>query len=172
MPKSRKRKVRRGGPVSRSTYSPKKKSKKTTVIAIAIIAGLALAAAIFLFTGGGSNQAVGTEVTTPSGLKYTDVVMGTGPSPRPGQSVTVNYTGRLGDGTVFDSSLPNNTPLTFVIGTGGVIKGWDEGVMTMKVGGKRRLIIPPQLGYGPAGRSPMIPGNATLHFDIELLDVK
>jgi peptidylprolyl isomerase len=171
LPKSRKRKVRRGGPVSRSTYSPKKKSKTATIIAIAIIAGLALAAGIFLFTGG-SNQAVGTEVTTSSGLKYVDEVIGTGPSPKPGQSVTVHYTGKLENGTVFDTSVPRNSPYTFAIGRGSVIKGWDEGIMTMKVGGRRRLIIPPQLGYGAAGRPPMIPGNATLYFDVELLDAK
>jgi peptidylprolyl isomerase len=111
-------------------------------------------------------------VTTPSGLKYVDTVVGGGPTPRTGQIVTVHYTGRLADGTKFDSSLDRGQPFSFVIGTGQVIKGWDEGVATMRVGGKRRLIIPPALGYGQRGFSNVIPPNAELHFDVELLDVR
>ena len=111
-------------------------------------------------------------VTTKSGLKYVDTQVGTGASPQSGQVVTVHYTGRLADGTKFDSSLDRGQPFSFVIGTGQVIRGWDEGVATMKVGGKRRLIIPPQLGYGERGFSNIIPPNAVLHFDVELLDVR
>ena len=110
-------------------------------------------------------------VTTSSGLKYKDEVVGNGPSPTPGQTVTVHYTGRLENGTKFDSSVDRNQPLSFQIGRGTVVKGWDEGVMTMRVGGKRQLVVPPALGYGAAGR-PGIPPNATLIFDIELLAVK
>lgn len=111
-------------------------------------------------------------VTTPSGLQYVDIVVGTGATPEYGQVVTVHYTGRLKDGTKFDSSLDRNRPFTFVIGTGQVIRGWDEGVATMKVGGKRRLIIPGHLGYGERGFSNVIPPNAELHFDVELLNVR
>jgi peptidylprolyl isomerase len=111
-------------------------------------------------------------VKTPSGLRYVDMVIGGGPSPATGKIVTVHYTGRLADGTKFDSSVDRGQPFSFVIGTGQVIKGWDEGVATMKVGGKRRLIIPPALGYGARGFANVIPPNSELHFDVELLDVK
>ena len=111
-------------------------------------------------------------VTTDSGLKYEDIVVGTGASPQRGHQVTVHYTGTLEDGTKFDSSLDRGQPFTFQIGLGRVIKGWDEGVLTMKVGGKRKLVIPPQLGYGARGAGGVIPPNATLVFDVELLDTK
>lgn len=110
-------------------------------------------------------------VTTSTGLKYVDMVAGQGDSPEPGQKVTVHYTGWLEDGTKFDSSVDRNVPFTFVIGTGRVIKGWDEGVMTMKVGGKRRLTIPPGLAYGKKGVGP-IPPDATLIFEVELLGIE
>ena len=112
------------------------------------------------------------EVTTPSGLKYVDLVVGTGESPKPGQMVTVHYTGTLENGTKFDSSVDRGQPITFPIGAGRVIKGWDEGVMTMKIGGKRKLIIPPALAYGVSGRPPVIPPSATLIFEVELLGAK
>lgn len=109
--------------------------------------------------------------TTPSGLKYEDVVVGTGDSPRAGQRVTVHYTGTFTNGTKFDSSHDRNEPFTFIIGNGNVIAGWDEGVLTMKVGGKRLLEIPPALGYGPRDYGP-IPGGSTLLFEVELLGVQ
>lgn len=112
-------------------------------------------------------------VTTESGLRYEDLVVGTGASPQRGQEVTVNYTGMLEDGTKFDSSVDpafnHVEPFKFNIGVGRVIKGWDEGVMTMKVGGKRKLVIPASLGYGARGAGGVIPPNATLVFEVELL---
>ncbi|MDH7515664.1 MAG: FKBP-type peptidyl-prolyl cis-trans isomerase [Bacteroidota bacterium] len=111
-------------------------------------------------------------VTTPSGLKYVDLVVGTGASPEKGKKVRVHYIGELSDGRVFDSSYDRGQPFEFTIGVGQVIKGWDEGVMSMKVGGKRRLIIPPKLGYGEQGVPPAIPPNAVLVFEVELLGVQ
>jgi FKBP-type peptidyl-prolyl cis-trans isomerase len=179
LPKSRKRKVRRGGSSSRSTRSSKQNSQQLTrAVVYLIIAAIAVAAVLFIvLRGGNSTQSSmpsappGTEVTTPSGLKYVDEVVGTGGSPKQGQNVTVHYAGTLENGTKFDSSVDHGQPYTFPIGVGRVIKGWDEGVMTMKAGGKRRLIIPPSLGYGAVSQ-PKIPGNSTLFFEVELLGVQ
>jgi peptidylprolyl isomerase len=115
---------------------------------------------------------VGQKMTTPSGLEYVDEVIGKGAKPTAGEHVTVHYVGTLTSGTKFDSSRDRNEPFTFTIGEGEVIKGWDEGVISMHVGGKRKLIVPPQLGYGTAGAGGVIPPNATLIFEVELLGVK
>jgi peptidylprolyl isomerase len=118
-------------------------------------------------------EVTGEEVTTDSGLKYIDIVIGSGDEVATGDAVIVNYTGWFADGgKKFDSSLERSQPLSFVLGTGSVIDGWDEGVASMKIGGKRRLIIPPELGYGEAGSPPIIPPNATLIFDVELVGVR
>jgi|RhiMetdeSRZDD1v2_1073273.scaffolds.fasta_scaffold02750_4 peptidylprolyl isomerase len=113
---------------------------------------------------------------TPSGLEFEDIKEGTGATPKPGQVCVMNYTGWLWEngakGKKFDSSLDRGTPFEFPIGQGRVIKGWDEGVATMKVGGKRVLLIPPQLAYGARGAGGVIPPNATLIFEVELLGVK
>lgn len=115
-------------------------------------------------------------MTTPSGLKITDTQAGTGATPRTGQICVMHYTGWLYQdgkkGAKFDSSVDRGQPFEFPIGTGRVIKGWDEGVASMKVGGKRTLVIPPELGYGARGAGGVIPPNATLLFEVELLGVK
>ena len=117
-----------------------------------------------------------SEVTTPSGLRIIDVKPGTGPVPQAGQTVTVNYTGWLfvdgKKGKKFDSSLDRNDPFSFPVGGGQVIQGWDQGVAGMQVGGQRRLVIPAELGYGSRGAGGVIPPNATLLFDVELLSIR
>ena len=113
-----------------------------------------------------------SEITTESGLKYRDLIIGTGREAALGHLATVHYTGWLTNGAKFDSSVDRRDPFSFPIGSGKVIHGWDEGVAGMKVGGKRKLTIPPQLGYGARGAGGAIPPNATLIFDVELLDVK
>lgn len=115
-------------------------------------------------------------ITTASGLQYSDTVEGTGPAPAAGRTCVMHYTGWLWDGTAkgkkFDSSVDRGRPFEFTLGVGQVIKGWDEGVSTMHVGGKRTLIIPASLAYGSAGAGGVIPPNATLCFEVELLGVK
>jgi FKBP-type peptidyl-prolyl cis-trans isomerase len=110
-------------------------------------------------------------VKTPSGLEYEDLTVGEGAEPEVGETVVVHYTGKLTDGTKFDSSVDRGDPFKFQIGVGRVIKGWDEGVISMKPGGKRILTIPPELGYGARGAGGVIPPNATLVFEVELLDI-
>lgn len=109
-------------------------------------------------------------ITTDSGLQYEDITEGSGNEAVPGKMVTVHYTGTLEDETQFDSSRARG-PFHFNLGAGMVIKGWEEGVAGMKVGGTRKLVIPPELGYGDAGAGGVIPGGATLHFEVELLEV-
>ncbi len=109
---------------------------------------------------------------TASGLQYQDLVVGDGDEAVPGNAVVVHYTGWLVDGTKFDSSVDAGRPLPFTLGAGEVITGWDEGVAGMRVGGKRKLVVPPDLGYGAAGYPPVIPRSATLVFDVELLEVQ
>jgi peptidylprolyl isomerase len=123
---------------------------------------------------GKPNKKNGTKVvTTPSGLKYEEIKVGTGTQPKKGQVIKVHYTGTLENGTKFDSSRDRGQPFEFNIGAGQVIPGWDEGLSTMKVGGRRKLIIPSKLGYGPGGTPDgTIPPNATLIFDVELLGIK
>jgi peptidylprolyl isomerase len=142
----------------------------------AALAVLFIAAASVAASTHCNAQTTGKSVTTPSELQIIDTKLGTGASPRTGQICVMHYTGWLYEngakGAKFDSSLDRGKPFEFPIGTHRVIAGWDEGVATMKVGGKRTLIIPPDLGYGARGAGGVIPANATLIFDVELLDVK
>lgn len=110
-------------------------------------------------------------MTTARGLQYTEVIAGSGTQPQPGEIVAVHYTGKLQDGTVFDSSVSRGEPIRFPLGVGMVIPGWDEGIALMRQGGKAILTIPPDLAYGPQGSGDAIPPNATLIFDVELLDI-
>lgn len=119
-----------------------------------------------------STTAEATETQTASGLRYSVLKKGTGPSPKKGQNVVVHYTGWLKDGTKFDSSVDRGQPFSFRVGIGQVIRGWDEGVLSMKVGEKRKFTIPPKLAYGARGAGRVIPPNATLIFEVELLDLK
>lgn len=133
---------------------------------------MAIVAGLVLILLGGCGKA-GREVESSSGLKYVDEVVGTGAEAVAGKLVKVNYTGMFEDGKVFDTSLQaGRQPLEFLLGGGQVIRGWEEGVAGMKVGGKRKLTIPPHLAYGEAGAGGVIPPNATLVFEIELLGVE
>jgi peptidylprolyl isomerase len=143
--------------------------------ALAILAAAALVPAMALSTAT-SAQTVGKTMSSASGLQITDSKVGTGATPKNGQTCVMHYTGWLYEngkkGKKFDSSVDRGQPFEFSIGVGQVIRGWDEGVGSMKVGGKRTLIIPPHLGYGARGAGGVIPPNATLIFDVELLGVR
>ena len=149
----------------------------TTSPLLAVAVAAALTCAVSLGTSSAATaQAIGKTMTTSSGLQITDAKIGTGATPKPGQTCVMHYTGWLYEngakGKKFDSSLDRGQPFEFPIGRQRVIAGWDEGVASMKVGGKRTLIIPPALGYGARGAGGVIPPNATLIFEVELLDVK
>ncbi len=141
-----------------------------------LASGLCGLAATLAGTSGARSQTTGKPMTTASGLQIIDIKEGTGATPKQGQTCVMHYTGWLYEngqkGKKFDSSVDRNEPFEFPIGMRRVIAGWDEGVASMKVGGKRTLIIPPQLGYGARGAGGVIPPNATLMFDVEVLAVK
>ena len=144
-------------------------SRRSAVFTLAVISG---GAAVITPT----LAQTGKPMTTPSGLQIIDSKVGTGPSPKAGQTCVMHYTGWLYEngakGKKFDSSVDRGQPFEFPMGTHRVIPGWDEGVATMKVGGKRTLIIPPELGYGARGAGGVIPPNTTLMFDVELIGIK
>lgn len=180
MPVSRQRKVNRARKrprvASASSASPaasrapaRKSGFNAKVVVIILI--VAVAASVVAYVVANRRGLAGQEITTPTGLKYTDLKVGEGRSPRIGQTVRVNYTGWLQNGTEFDSSAKHGGPAEFALGPG-LIPGWNEALQTMKVGGKRRIITPPSLAYGKLGQPPKIPPDATLTFEIELLGVK
>ena len=153
---------------------------KTLILAITLLALASMAAAqtapaqkpAAKPATSGPTKVTGAPTKTASGLEYWDIKVGTGAVAQSGQHVKVDYTGWLTNGKKFDSSVGTGRPFEFMLGAGRVIKGWDEGVAGMKVGGQRQLRIPPDLAYGPAGHPPQIPANSTLIFDVQLLDVK
>src|SRR5436309_13540105 len=153
-----------------------RRPQRSTISRLAAIAVATAAVASANVPITAAAQTAGKPMTTASGLQIIDSKEGTGASPKPGQTCVMHYTGWLYEngqkGKKFDSSVDRNEPFDFPIGQGRVIKGWDEGVATMKVGGKRTLIIPPALGYGARGAGGGIPPTATLMFDVELLAVK
>jgi peptidylprolyl isomerase len=152
-------------------------SKRTSLFVLPLSRAALLAALAIAFVPALAPAGVrAAEVTTQSGLRINDMLKGAGAEAKPGQTVDVHYSGWLfvdgAKGDKFDSSLDRGKPFSFALGQGNVIKGWDEGVAGMRVGGKRTLIIPPSLGYGAQGAGGVIPPNATLIFDVELLGVK
>ena len=148
--------------------------KRIALLAVAFAFGMAALAAVETRALDKEKSKVKEKkvVTTKSGLKYEDLTEGTGAEAKKGDTVEVQYTGWLTDGKKFDSSVDRGRPFSFTLGQGRVIKGWDEGVAGMKVGGKRKLTIPPELGYGARGAGDVIPPNATLVFEVELLKIK
>lgn len=179
MPQSRQRKTAKARKRNKGLYPttkakpPAGRNRQARIVAIVVVLVLAAGAIFYLVKNrvGGGGGAEAHEITTPTGLKYTDLVIGTGAAPLKGQTVTVHYTGTLENGQEFDSSRRKGAPMVYKFGVQPMIAGWDEGVSTMKVGGRRKLVVPSKLGYGQQGR-PGIPPNATLIFDLELLDVK
>lgn len=176
MPQSRHRKINKAKKRPRGMYptasspAPTGKNRNMRIIAIVVVAVLALSAVGYVLSKRGGISG-GTEVTTASGLKYIDLVEGTGATPQPGQLLSVDYVGTLENGSKFDSSYDKGKPMEFRFGVQPMIKGWDEGIGSMKVGGKRKLIVPPRLGYGAQGK-PSIPPNSTLIFEVELRGIK
>jgi peptidylprolyl isomerase len=149
---------------------PSGRRKNFNVKVVGIVLVVAVAAAVVAYVVANRNGEAGNEITTASGLKYTDLKVGDGATPKLGQTVQVHYIGWLENGREFNNSY-KGAPAEFELGAG-LIPGWNETLQTMKVGGKRRIIVPPNLAYGAAGRPPSIGPNATLTFEIELLNVK
>jgi FKBP-type peptidyl-prolyl cis-trans isomerase len=175
VPVSRQRKVnkarKRPRSITATAPSAPASRKQFNVKVLVIVLIVAVAASAIAYVVANRKGQAGTEVTTESGLKYTDLKVGDGASPRPGQSVRVHYIGWLENGKEFNNSYKSGQPVDFKMGPG-LIPGWNEALQTMKVGGKRRIVLPPNLAYGAKGSPPNIPPNATLTFEIELLGVR
>lgn len=177
MPVSRQRKVYRAkkrprvAPASAASAPARRGGKTFNYKVLVIIAIVAVAAAAIAYVVANRGSQAGNEIPTPSGMKYTDLKVGDGASPKIGQGVQVHYIGWLANGKEFNNSYKDGRPAEFSLGPG-LIPGWNEALQSMKVGGKRRIILPPSLAYGPTGRPPTIPPNETLTFEIELLGVK
>lgn len=177
MPQSRHRKIQKARKRTRVPHSnptpqtarPAASTRNLRIGAVIVLIVLAASVVAYLITSRGTQA--GAEITTASGLKIQDFKVGDGPSPKMGQTVSVHYIGRLENGTEFNNSYKGaGRPVDFKVGE--VIPGWNEGLQTMKVGGKRKLFIPSNLAYGPQGRPPAIPPNSNLVFEIELLGIK
>ena len=158
---------------SPESYPPSGRSsrRKFNVKILIIVLIIAVAASAVAYVVANRNGQAGNEITTESGMRYVDLKVGDGATPRMGQRVRVHYIGRLENGTEFENSYNQGPPVEFNVGPG-LIRGWNEALQTMKVGGKRRIILPPHLAYGQAGSPPRIPPNATLTFVIEVLGVR
>lgn len=157
-----------------SARAKRRAARQRNLRIIAIVVGLFIlaVAAFAIYSVIQERETSGNMITTASGLQYEDLVVGSGQEARAGDTVSVHYTGLLADGSKFDSSLDRGVPFEFTIGARMVIPGWDEGLQGMKVGGKRKLVIPSNLAYGAAGIPGVIPQNATLTFEVELVAIK
>ena len=149
----------------------KRRNQQRLIAIVSVMVIIAAFAALIYYNINKKNQAAGEMITTASGLQYQDLTVGTGQEAKTGDTVSVHYVGTLEDGTKFDSSRDRHQPLQVTIGAGGVIQGWEEGLQGMRVGGTRKLIVPPALAYGDQAVGDLIPANATLIFEIELLSI-
>ena len=150
----------------------KRRNQQRLIIIVSILVILGAFAALIYYNTTKDKRAAGDLITTASGLQYQELTVGAGQEAKAGDTVSVHYVGYLDDGTKFDSSRDRNEPLEVTIGVGGVIAGWDEGLQGIRVGGTRKLIVPPDLAYGDQAVGDVIPANATLTFEIELLSIK
>lgn len=149
----------------------RRRNQQRLIVTVSILVIIGAFAALIYYNTAKKNQAEGELITTASGLQYQDLTVGTGQEAKSGDTVTVHYVGTLEDGTKFDSSRDRGTPYQVTIGAGGVIAGWEEGLQGMRVGGTRKLIVPPELAYGDQAVGEVIPANATLVFEIELISI-